>query len=479
MSELKKRTLKAITWNYFGKLAKNASGLIVMIILARLLQPSDFGLIAIIMVLITFSMLLTEIGLGDSLIQKKRLLPVHYNSVFYVNLILGLLLTVITFFLAKPLANFYENNALIPITQVLSIIFLINSFNSVQIYQFRKELNYAIIAKADIGSSLLSGIISIILAYAGYGVWSLVSQAISRSFFNSIFLWSFSTWRPALMFSFKALRQLWSFGLNIFLAELIERLISQLDIIIIGKIFSPAILGFYDQAKRLNSMVIQYSSSALMSVLFPVLSSIKNDRERLKNIVVKAFSVLCFIVFILLGILYVSSDEIIIIIFTEKWLPASEYFKLFLLSGYMYPLSAILVNILTSQGNSKLFLKLKLLRFFLILITFYIGFQFGLIGFLYSMAIFSFLYININMYFSSKQIQLNYRELFLTFMSHAILAIIGILLISILYTIKIYPIVDLTIKSLFYIVYFLAINKLLKMQGMQFALELFLKRKKR
>ena len=277
MDNLKSRGLNALIWDFFGKIARHGTTFIVTIVLARLLEPSDFGLIAMIMVIVMVALVFTDVGLGSALIQRRRLLPVHYASVFYFNVFIGGVLALITFFSATWISDFYDNKQLIPITQVIGLLFVINAFSSVQTSKLRKELNYAALAKTEVSAAVLSGVVGIALAFYGAGVWSLVAQALSRGLFYNIFVWSASKWVPSLLFSFKALRQLWGFGFRIFLSGLLEVVYSKLDVIIIGKLFTPAVLGFFDQAKRLDLMITQLSSGSIMAVLFPVLSKVQND----------------------------------------------------------------------------------------------------------------------------------------------------------------------------------------------------------
>ena len=352
MDNLKSKGTTAFLWDFFGKMARHGTSFIVTIFLARLLDPSAFGLIAMIMVIVMVAMIFTDVGLGGALIQRRRVLPVHYASVFYFNIFVGGILTIITFFSATWISDFYDNEQLILITQVMSVMFFINAFSSVQTSKLRKELNYAALSKAEVSAAVLSGVTGITLAFYGAGVWSLVAQALSRGVFYNIFVWIASKWVPSFLFSFKALRQLWGFGFRMFLSGLLDIIFTRLDIIIIGKLFTPAILGFFDVAKRLNEMVVQYSSGSIMAVLFPLLSKVQNDLPRFQNIAIKTLGLISFVVFFLLGVMYLISEELIVVLFTEKWLPSVEYFKILLLSGFAYPVSSLLVNILKSRGNS-------------------------------------------------------------------------------------------------------------------------------
>lgn len=463
MDSLKAQGLWAFFWDFFGKIARHGTSFIVIIFLARLLEPSEFGLIAMIMVIVMVAMVFSDVGLDSALIQRRRVLPVHYASVFYFNIFIGGILTLITFFSATWISEFYDNKELIPIAQVMSMLFLVNAFSSVQLNKLRKELNYAALTKADVGAAVLSGIIGIVLAFYDAGVWSLVAQALSRGVFYNIFVWSASKWTPSLLFSFKALRQLWAFGFRMFLARLLEVIFRNLDIMIIGKLYSPGILGFFDQAKRLDAMIIQYSSGSIMAVMFPVLSKVQKNLPRFQNIAMKTFKIIGFVIFLLLGLMYLISEELIVLLFTEKWLPSVEYFKILVLSGFGWPLSALLVNILSSRGNSKVLLRLQIYKKILQSINLYVGFLWGIKGYLYGLILVTVFGILLNILFASREIKLSFLEFVKPVVIQMIISVISVWIV-ILFTNEIvtYDILLLLMKSIMFIILYFVINIFLK-----------------
>lgn len=460
MDNLKSKGTTAFLWDFFGKMARHGTSFIVTIFLARLLEPSAFGLIAMVMVIVSIAFIFTDVGLGSALIQRRRILPVHYASVFYFNIFIGGVLTLVTFFSAGWISDFYDNQQLILIVQVMALLFLVNAFSSLQINKLRKELNYAALTKAEVSAAVLSGVTGIALAFYGAGVWSLVAQVLSRGVYYNIFVWNASRWVPSLLFSFKALKQLWGFGFRMFLSGLLEVIFTRLDIIIIGKLFAPAVLGFYDQAKRLNAMIVQYSSGSIMAVLFPVLSKVQNDLPRFKNIVIKTLGIICFVVFFLLGVMYLISEELIVLLFTEKWLPSVEYFKILLLSGFSYPISALMVNILSSRGNSKAFLRLEIYKKILVSINLYIGFLWGIDGYLYGLIIISILGVSLNIFFVSREIKLHFLVFVRPMIVQMIISVIAVWVVMfITREIETYDIVLILIRGILFTIVYFSINK--------------------
>jgi O-antigen/teichoic acid export membrane protein len=460
---LKLKGFKALAWDFIGKLARNGTSFIVTIILARLLEPSEFGLIAMIMVFVGIAFIFSDVGLGAALIQRRRVLPIHYNSVFYFNTIIGLLLTAITFFSAPWIAEFYHTDALTPLAKALSFLFFINSLSSVQNTRLRKTLDYATLAKANVGAAVLSGCVGVSLAFYGAGVWSLVAQALSRGIFYNLLIWRLSQWLPGLSFSFKALKQLWGFGFRMFLSGLLEVIYIRLDIIIIGRLFSPSILGFFELAKRLNEMIVQYSSGSIMAVLFPVLSKVQNDLPRFQNIAIKTLGIISFILFFLLGLMYVIAEDLITVLFTDKWLPSVTYFKIILLSAFSYPLSALLVNILSSRGNSKVFLRLEIYKKVIQTINLYVGFLYGIEGYLYGLIIVSFLSIGLNIHYASREIHLSFMQFIrpiLTQMAISLLLVFGVIQIS--HILQYSGILSIALNGFLFTLLYLLINWLLQ-----------------
>jgi len=404
---LKAKGITAFIWDFTGKLASNGMGFIISIFLARLLEPSEFGLIAMVMVVIGIATVFSDSGLGVALIQRRRVLPIHYSSVFYFNIFVAIVLGLVTFFSAGSIAEFYHNEELIPLAQVMSLSFIIGALSSVQSIRLRKELNYSLLTKIGLISSLISGAIGITLAFKGAGVWSLVAHTLAAGIITNILLWITSKWKPSLIFSLKALIQLWTFGFHVFLVSLLDAVFTRLDVLIIGKLFTPDILGFFSRAKSLNQMIISYASGSLMAVLFPVLSKIQRDLPRFQNIIIKAFGIISFIVFLLLGIFYLIAEELIVLLFSEKWLPSVDYFKILVLTGFSVPLGVLLVSIIQSRGNSKLLFRIDIYKKIFFVLNFYFGFLFGIEGYLYGLVGVTTIALLINIYYGAREISLS------------------------------------------------------------------------
>lgn len=475
MDDLKAKGTLAFIWDFVGKMAKQGMSFIVSIFLARLLEPSDFGLIAMVSVIIGLATIFIGVGLGGALIQRRRVRPVHYSSVFYLNLAIGSLLTVITFFSASWISEFYRSPELYPLVQVMSFSFVLNALASVQFVILTKELKYALMTKISLISSLISGVVGVSLAFWGAGVWSLVAQTLIAGIMSNILLWKAANWVPGWMFSWKALMQLWGYGFRMFLAGVLEKISIYMDTMIIGRLFAASTLGYFERAKSLDGMITKYSSGSLMSVLFPVLSKIQNDLPRFQNVVIKSLGIISFVVFLLIGVFYLISEELIVLLFSAKWLPSVEFFQILVLSGFAYPVSALLVNILSSRGNSKAFLRLEIYKKILVAINLIVLYYWGIKVYLYGIIIEAVLGVSLNIIFASKEIKLPFFAFARPIVVQMGIAVVTIFIIYyITKDLEFMYIVMILIKGSLFTILYVGCNYLLKTNSFTYFMEQFI-----
>lgn len=388
-----------------GRIAGQSVGFIISIFLARLLAPEDFGLLAMVNVVIALSGSLVDMGLGVALIQRKEVSEAHYGSVFFFNIVVGALLAAILFFGAPLVGRFYSNDLLIPMARAMSILFILRSIGNVLRVKLKKDLEYGIPTKANLIAAIVSGVIGITLAFNGFGVWSLVVQSIINPIVANIYLFYTYKWRPQLIFKWNALKELWGFGFRMFLSGILDTIFVNADTLIIGKFFSPATLGYYYRARSLNTYITQYSSGSIMSVLFPAFSKVQDDLERFKNMVYKAYHLINLLAFFLTGLFFVIGEDLILFLFGGKWQAAIPLFKLIILTAYAYPLSALLVNILSASGNSKKFLQLEVIKKLFFGAALGFGFLWGIEGYLKANIIAYVLALWVNIFFAGKQLK--------------------------------------------------------------------------
>lgn len=402
MSSLKNQTISSVIWSAYDRIGSQLIAFIISVILARQLAPEVFGLIAMLNIFLAIGRSFVDSGFGSALIQRKNTTEEHYSSVFYFNIVLGIVIAIILYFSAPLIADFFEQEILIDLTRVLSLKFLILPFGLIQMNLLMKELNFKDRTKVNVAATTLSGIIGITMAFSGFGVWSLVAKMISRDIFSAIFLWVFNSWRPSLVFSFKAIKELFSFGSRMFFSGLLNVVFTNIYQIIIGRFFSPASLGFYTKARTIQRMPTKNISSIVSTVTFSSFSKIQDDAVRLKRGIKTAINYLMYINVPMMAGLALVARPFVIVLLTEKWLPIVPYIQILCLAGLLFPLHVMNLNVLKAQGRSDLFFRLEILKKVLTVINILITYRIGIIALIWGQVIVSFLAYLLNSYFTGK-----------------------------------------------------------------------------
>jgi len=291
------------------------------VFLARMLFPEQFGLIAMLTIFIALARSFVTSGFGSALIQKKEITHEDKCSVFYFNIVLSVVLAGLLCLAAPWIAAFYGAPLLTPLTRVLSIQLIIGSFGIIHRLLLSKRLDFKTILKVRLITTFISGAVGISMAFNGFGVWSLVGQQLTSSAVNTLFLWVFFSWRPSLTFSVAALRGMFGFGSKLFFSGIIDTFFKHIYLIVIGKIFSPAQLGYFGRARGIQQLPVSNLSFPVKRVTFPVFSTIQDDKERLKKVVHKAITTLVLINFPIMIGLAVVAKPLVIVLLTEKWAP--------------------------------------------------------------------------------------------------------------------------------------------------------------
>lgn len=476
---LKNRGIKAFYWDFSGTLLTYISSLVFTIVLARLLQPSDFGIIAIVMISISIITILSDAGFGAALMQRRKLHHAHYSSVFLFNITIGILLTISTYYLSSIISAFFYDDRIEQIIKSLSILFLFNSLTNVHFVILRKNLKNKEITKINLISTIISGCTAIFFSYLSYGIWSLVIQVITLSVVTNLLAWRVSEWKPSLAFSFKALNQLWSYGSKIFFSSILTTFFSQVDLLIVGKIYDSSMVGYFHRAKNLTNMVTQAYAGSLMSVLFPVLAQIQNNLSRFQNIVLRSLRVISFATFLIMGSLLIISEEVIILLFTEKWEKSSLFFQVFILSGLSAPMTMLLISTLSSRGNSKSYLKIEIFKSMAITLNIIVFLIYGMNSFLYGIVVTSVLTLLVSIFYSSKEINIEIKILFKEILIYFLIFLFSLVLTAILTSFFInddISILQTIIKFSLYSALYIALNILFRTRAVSHIYDQFVNR---
>lgn len=377
-SELKSKIIHAAGWSFIESIGARLVQFVIGIILARLLLPEQFGLIGMLTIFFAVAQAFIDSGFGAALIQRKSITEKDTSSIFYFNILVGIVAAGCLCGIAPWVADFYEQPILSPLLRVLSLVMVINALGLVQNILLTRAIDFKTQTKITLIASILSGIIGIGMAWRGCGVWSLAFQQLSNAGFRVILLWLFNSWRPAWMFSFQSLRDMFSFGSKLLASGLLNTIFDNIYLIIIGKLFSAAELGYFTRANNLQQLPSQTLSGMVSRVTFPVFSSIQEDRERVKRGMKKALTTLVLVNFPMMIGLAVVARPLVLVLLTEKWLPCVSYLQLLCLVGLMFPLHLINLNVLQALGRSDLLLRIEIIKKVLIVLNIAITWRWGI-----------------------------------------------------------------------------------------------------
>jgi len=401
---IKSKTISGLKWSFTDSIVNQIIQFVIGLILARLLSPSEYGIIGMAMVFISISEGIVNCCLGSALIRKQNCTDNDYNTMFYTNIILGIITFLILYFSAGAIARFYHNSDLILLTKIMAVNLIINSFGMVETAILTKRIDFKTQTKVSVISSSVSGVIGITLAFLGFGYWSLAIRTLSHNLLRVILLYAFSEFRPKLLFSIQSFKDLFGFGFKLLIAGLINNIYNNVYQLIIGRYFSPAELGYYSRAVQFQNLPSKNIDNTVQRVTYPVLANISNDNDKLKDAYKKLIKLLFYIVCFTMLIMIINAKEIILILIGQKWAPSIPYLQILCLSGILYPLHTINLNLLNAKGRSDLFLRLEIIKKLLVIPVIIIGIKFGMIVMLWGMVFNSIIAYLLNSVFSGKLI---------------------------------------------------------------------------
>lgn len=349
--------------------------------------------------------MLVVAGFNQALIQKKNTNEEDYSSVFYINLVVSLAMYLVLFFAAPFIAEFYNQPILIDLTRVLSLVFVINAFSYVQEARLTKEMRFKTLMLIHIPATVIGGIVSVVLAFLNFGVWSLIALQLVYRFAYAVQIWIYSKWKPLFSFNKDSARGLFSFGSKLMLSQVINTIFRNSYLIVIGKFFPLASVGYYQNANNLVQYPTSTFTSALKNVTFSAFSSIQDNNKKLKDGYKKVVLQLLFWLcpaFVLASALTVPLFRLI---FTEKWLPAVPYFRLLCIVGILWPINDYNLSIVNIKGRSDITLKLEILKKAIIAVSLVIAIPFGIWIVIIAQVFNTFVSFFLNSYYSGRFIQ--------------------------------------------------------------------------
>jgi len=407
---LTQKTLEGVIWSFAEQLGRRGVGIAVTLLLAWFLTPADYGLVSMMAVFLAIATSLMDSGFREALIRLHRAGQADFDTAFYTNLVLGLFSYALLFAAAPFVALFYNEPRLVILMRVAGIVVIINSFQVVQSAILTRNLNFKIQLQATIAAGIASGIIAVFFAYMRLGVWALIAQMLSAAFMTTVMLWRLQGWRPSFGFSLESLGSMYHFGCKLFLSGLINTIFKNVYVVVIAKVFSATIAGYYFFADRIKELIISQLVGSIQAVTYPALASVQQDDIRLKAGYRKVIQVTTFLLFPIMAMIAALAEPIFLVFLPDQWLPAVPYLQLMCIAGLLYPLHSINLDILKVKGRSDLFLYIEIFKLVILTVILSISIRYGVFGILIGQIISSVLAYIPNSYFSSKLINYPVRE---------------------------------------------------------------------
>ena len=466
-------------WRFAERCAAQLVTLIVSIILARILTPSDFGTVSLVMVFTTIMQVFVDSGLGTALIQKKNADDLDFSSVFYFNFAVCLILYAGMFIAAPYIAGFYNDVSLTPIIRVISLTIVISGVKGIQQSYVSRNMLFKRFFFATLGGTIFSAFLGIGMAYAGCGVWSIVAQQLSNTAIDTLILWITVKWRPKKMFSWSRLKSLLSYGWKLLASSLLDTVYNNLRNLVIGKIYTSADLAYYNQGDKFPKVVITNINASIDSVLLPSMSGEQENCERVKSMTRRAIKTSTYIMApLMMGLLF-CAEPIVKLLLTEKWLPCVPYLRIFCFTYMFWPIHTANLNAIKAMGRSDFFLKLEIIKKVMGLALLLFTMRISVMAMAYSLIVSGILSQIINSWPNWKLLNYNYFEQLRDILPSIIIAVgMGICVYFISF-IPMPTIVTLLIQIVIGAVIYIGVSAALKLEEFEYLfgmIKSFLKR---
>lgn len=350
---LKQKAASGMMWTAIQKYSKMGIQFVSGIVLARLLTPYDYGCIGMLAIFMVVAETFIDGGFGSALIQKKRPTQEDYSTVFYWNMGLAMFMYVLLFISAPAIAKFYNIPVLCEVLRVQGLILFIYSLNLIQRNQLKKQLRFKILAIVRIATSVISLAITIFMAYMGFGVWALVTQNLIGAAIPAVVFWGYTKWKPAWTFSWKSFKELFNFGIFMFMTHLINNISTQLQGLFIGRLYNPSTLGYYSKANGTERLASGTITGVMTAVTYPLYAEVQDDMPKMRNMIKRLTSTISFITFPLLAILLLVAKPLFVLLYSDRWVDSVPYFQVLCIAGMGGCLTSVNTQCIAAIGKSK------------------------------------------------------------------------------------------------------------------------------
>ncbi|WP_179004925.1 lipopolysaccharide biosynthesis protein [Winogradskyella forsetii] len=454
---LKTKTTSAFSWALGGQLSNQIIGFVITLVLARLLTPEEFGLASLVMVVNLIGQIFIDAGISSGLIRNKTVNNTELSSFFWLNIIIGVIMMLLVFMISTFIANLYESENLAPLLQLSSLQFFLSSLGLIPMVLRKRDIDFRFLSQLDVGVNLSSGLITILLAFLGFGVYSLIFRSIISGIVNAGFLWGKTSWRPTWVFSYKSIKPTLNYSTGILGLSIVNTISSNLSTILIGKVFSVATIGIYNRAANTRGLILKNFGPLFNKVLFPVLSKIQDDEVRLQSYYLKAIQMVSLLAVFFMALLYLFSDTIIYYLYGEQWTNAAPMLKILSVAGLVLPISNINLNLFMVKGKSRFLMSYELAKHILSAIVMVISINYGMEYFLYSLVAMAYLFFFMNITLTYKKFKFSIRAQLMAFTSKLIPALLLVIAIELLILPKEVSLTYMLIVSpIFTIIYFVS-----------------------
>ena len=408
MGELKEKTLSGVKWNAIGRFSTQGVSFVVGVLLARILSPSDYGVVGMIGIFMAIAQTFIDSGFGSALIRKQDCTDADYSTAFYFNIVVGVVCYLILFFSSPLIADFFNTPILKDVVRVLSINLLLGALTIVQRARLTAAVDFKSQAKVSLVATIVSGVVGLFMAYRGYGVWSLVYQHVTSTLVTTILFWVITKWCPQRLFSIESFKYLFGFGSKILSASLLHTIYSNLTTILIGKFYTPNDLGYYSRGESLATLPSSNITGILKSVTYPILSKIQDDDARLIQVYRKYIRMTSMLIFFGMFLLAALAKPLILTLLTDKWANSVIYLQVFCFAYMFDHLCQLNLNILYVKGRSDLVLRLEVIKKTISISMIIAAIPFGVLAICISRALYTQIAVIINTYYTGKLFGLGY-----------------------------------------------------------------------
>jgi O-antigen/teichoic acid export membrane protein len=402
MSSLKQQTLHGVSWSFTERFGQMGLQFIITVILARLLAPRDFGVLGMIMMFVALAQSVIDSGFGTALIQRQNTTQADESTVFWFNLLTGLGMAGVLFAAAPWIAAFYDTPLLKSITRVFSLTLVINSFGIVQNALLTKELAFKSRMLAGMAGLVVSGAVSLWMAWNGFGVWSLVAQGLVMNAVRTAGMWVVHPWRPALTFSRDSFREFWSFGSKMLCSGLLTTFFDNIYLVVIGKLFNATQLGFYQNSKKIMIISAEAFTSVVSQVNLPLFSKMQSDTERLRRAFARVLTMTMFIVLPMMAGICAAAPGLIRLLLGEKWMPCVPYLQIMSIFSAFFPFHLFNLNVILALGRSDIHLRLEVIKKIVISVAILATYRYGIFGLLWGQVVTATLFLFLNAFYVKR-----------------------------------------------------------------------------